>query len=94
MYSFIQLGNQPEKDGLYNKPIEWSEPIYADKKSISQSEFYQAGGAGIKAEIKFIIYNFEYDNQTHVKADNVQYRVLRTYQVQDSDKLELTCVRA
>lgn len=63
--------------------------IFAEKKNITQREFYQAQSTGLKPELKFEINSFEYDNETHIRYENKEYKVLRTYQV-NADKIEIT----
>lgn len=91
MGDFVQLG-KVSKNGLYTNEIIWGEPVYAEIKSISQSEFYQAKGAGLKAEIKFILYESEYDHETKLLYNDMQYEVIRVYR-KGLDKIELTSAR-
>lgn len=63
--------------------------IFGERKSIKQSEFYQAQATGLKPEFKFEINSFEYNNETHARYDGKEYRILRTYQT-GIDKLEIT----
>ena len=62
--------------------------IFGKKKSIKQSEFYQAQATGFKPELAFEIYSLEYNDEKFVRYDNKEYKVLRTYQ-NSIDKLEL-----
>lgn len=63
--------------------------IFAEKKNIKQSEFYQAQSTGLKPELKFEVNAFEYNNETHIRYEDKEYKVLRTYQV-NADKIEIT----
>ncbi len=65
--------------------------VYANKISVKRSEFYQAFAAGFKAEKCFEIRTIEFneDKHTHVKYNNVVYKILRTYE-KDSEITELT----
>lgn len=64
--------------------------IFADVKSIGQSEFYQAQAVGLKPEYKFILADYgDYQNEKVVKYDGVEYSVIRTYR--DGTRLEITC---
>lgn len=71
--------------------------VFAQLKSISQSEFYQAQAAGLKPEIKFVLSDFlEYKNEKIVKytpfsGEEEIYTVLRTYRA--NNELELVCKR-
>ena len=71
--------------------------VFAELRSIGQSEFYQAQEVGLKPEIKFVLADFlEYKNEMIVKyqpygADEEIYSVLRTYR--NNNELELVCKR-
>lgn len=71
--------------------------IFADLRSITQSEFYQAQATGLKPEIKFVIADFlDYQNEkkilyTPFNGVEEEYTVLRTYR--DGNQLELVCKR-
>ena len=56
-----------------------STTVYANKKSVRQSENYQAAAAGLKPELVFVIHSFEYDNQKKIGYDNKEYTVIRAY---------------
>lgn len=62
--------------------------IFGKRKSIKQSEFYQAQATGLKPELAFEIYSFEYNDEKYVRYNNKEYKVLRTYQ-NSIDKLEI-----
>lgn len=62
--------------------------IFAERKSIKQSEFYQAHTAGLKPEMVFLIHPSEYEEKTGVRYNNKQYKVIRTYE-KDCETLEL-----
>ena len=69
--------------------------VYAQIKSIGQSEFYQAQAVGFKPEIKFVLADFcDYQGQelikyTHYGQEEQIYTVIRTYR-QDTT-LEIVC---
>lgn len=45
-------------------------PVFAQVKSIGQSEFYQAAAVGLKPEIKFVIADFlDYQNEKKLKYE-------------------------
>ena len=77
----IELGNQVET-------IEYGEPVqtivyttvYANKKSVRQTEFYEAKQLGLKPEIMFEIYFQEYDGEEFVRYNNKVYTILRVYE--------------
>ena len=58
--------------------------VYANKKSVKRTEFYQAQAAGFKPEKCFEIRTIEF-----AKYNDVIYKILRSYEV-DSEKTEIT----
>lgn len=64
--------------------------IWAGRRSVKRSEFYQSTQAGYRADVIFSIYAFEYHGEEIVVLDNVLYDIVRTYQ-KTPDILELTC---
>lgn len=72
--------------------------VFAEVKSIGQSEFYQAQATGLKPEIKFVIADFaDYQNEKFLsykafgESTAEDYTVLRTYR--DKLNLEIVCKR-
>ena len=71
--------------------------VFAQLKSIGQSEFYQAQAVGIKPEIKFVIADYlDYQNEEVLKYADIsgvenEYRIIRTYR--QNNTLELICKR-
>lgn len=64
--------------------------IFADKKSVRSSEFYQAQSQGFKLGIMFNIKPYEYDNEEYLIFENQKYKIERTYE-KDSENLEIVC---
>lgn len=71
--------------------------VFAELKSITQNEFYQAQAVGLKPEIKFVLADFlEYNDEkrliyTPFNGKEEVYTVLRTYR--SNNELELVCKR-
>lgn len=63
----------------FNRPqISYTEKlVYCNKKSVRQSEFYQAQASGLKPEL--VVEVKEYNGEEHFKFDNKLYRIIRTY---------------
>lgn len=77
--------------------VETERTIFAEVKSIGQTEFYQAQAVGLKPEIKFVIADFvDYQNEKKLKytpfggTEDI-YTVLRTYRTKN--QLEIVCKR-
>lgn len=64
---------------------------YAEKLEIGQREFYQAAATGFKPEIKFAIWNFEYNDEMFLEYKNRNYKIIKTYERKTDEKIELTC---
>jgi len=64
--------------------------VYCNKKSIRQSEFYQAQAKGLKPEIMFEIRSTEYADQERLKFDCKYYNIIRTYS-KNGETTELIC---
>jgi SPP1 family predicted phage head-tail adaptor len=86
----IELGNltetivkgEPVQSMVYRK-------VFANKKSVRLTEFYQAANAGLKPELIFEIRSFEFNNDEKVRyciGETVkEYSIIRVY-----DKGEIT----
>lgn len=71
--------------------------VFAELKSIGQTEFYQAQASGFKPEIKFVLADFcDYQGERNLKytpygGSETTYEVIRTYRV--DNRLEIVCQR-
>lgn len=91
----------PMPDEFGNYVAMYQEPrfVYADKRSITRSEFYNAAQSGMKPEIVFTINRFEYHDEHTVEFGGVLYTVIRTYESNPKsgtavdETLELVCER-
>ena len=66
--------------------------IFAQKESISQSEFYKGGEAGLKPDFRLITAIIDYNGEREVELDGNKYGIYRTYE-RDQDYIELYCER-
>lgn len=64
--------------------------IFADKKSIRQSEFYQASATGLKPELMFEVWTDEYQNEEALYYNGKKYKIIRTYD-KNVRTMELIC---
>lgn len=90
---FMDMVPGEEKDE-YGDPIEkreLSDMIFAEIKSIGQTEFYQAQTTDKKPEIKFKITDYmDYQGQRYLIHEDIRYTILRTYRT-GGNELEITC---
>jgi SPP1 family predicted phage head-tail adaptor len=64
--------------------------IFAEKKSIKQSEFYQAAATGLKPELTFVVWTREYNQESTLEYNSKKYNIIRTYD-RDDEHTELIC---
>jgi len=76
-------------DGGDTIQVETAREVYANKKSIKQSEFYRAFTVGLKLECTFEIYSFEYAAERKLTYENKAYNIIRTFE--KGDFIELIC---
>jgi SPP1 family predicted phage head-tail adaptor len=69
---------------------ETSIQVFANKKSIRQSEFYQAAATGLKPELMFEIRAIEYDEQKRLTYNSKPYNIIRTHS-KNGEIIELIC---
>lgn len=77
------IGDPLEIDG---EPIE----VFANQKSIRQSEFYQAAATPLRPEIMFEIRSEEYNDESKLTYEGKTYDIIRTYS-KNGEILELIC---
>lgn len=67
----------------FNRPkIGYTETfVYCNKKSVRQSEFYQAQAQGLKPEL--VVEVKQFDNETHFRFNEKLYRIIRSYTKSD-----------
>ena len=95
----IKLMTKTETTNEYGDAVKtfMERQIFAEVRSISQTEFYQAQALGLKPEIKFVIADFlDYRGEKQLKytpfGETEQiYDVIRTYR--DKINLEIVCKR-
>ncbi|MBD5798407.1 phage head-tail adapter protein [Bacillus pseudomycoides] len=68
----------------------FSRQVFCEKKSVPQSEFFQAGQSGIKASCVLIVHLLDYQEEQKVKYREKEYSIYRTYERND-EKVELYC---
>lgn len=66
--------------------------VYCQVKSITQTEFFEAGRNGLNPSYKFVIFFGDYNDESMVEYKKETYSVYRTYHTK-TDNLELYCER-
>ena len=77
-----------DKYGNQNKEYVFKE-VFAEVKSVSQSEYYTAAQSGFKPVYRMILADYyDYDEEDNVLYGGVLYHIIRTYR--NGLQLELT----
>lgn len=63
--------------------------VFAVKKAVRQSEFFQAAAAGFKPEVVLEVYSFEYHNEELCELDGERFQIYRSYPLKGSERTEL-----
>ena len=66
--------------------------IMALYESVSQSEYYKGGEAGLRPEFRLTTAIIDYNGEKEVEYDGKRYGIYRTFEV-DKDYIELYCER-
>lgn len=64
--------------------------VYANKKSIRQSEFYQAQATGLRPELMFEVRTEEYQGEPSLEHEGKQYNIIRVYD-KNGEISEIVC---
>lgn len=78
------------ENGFENPPVESSRKVFCNKRSVSQGEYYKSQQAGKQVEAKVEIHTVDYEGETLVEFEGKRYSVLKNYEPDDSDVIELT----
>lgn len=60
-------------------PIETRRKVYGNLSSISASEWFEAGKAGLNAEHRITMFAYDYGGETVAELNGVRYGIYRTY---------------
>lgn len=64
--------------------------VYANKKSVRQSEFYQAMATGLRPELMFVVRSVDYNNEKKLTYGGEEYEIIRAYD-KNGELTELVC---
>ena len=67
--------------------------VFAQKKSVTRSEFFGGGRNGLNPECEFDVFKGDYDGQRTIEYEGKRYGVYRTFEPDDSDYIELYAER-
>lgn len=78
-----------DAEGIWRDGTPTSRDVYARMDSIGRSEFYAGGEAGFRPEMRFTVFQAEYQGEGRLLWNGNAYAIYRTYQVPGTDDLEL-----
>lgn len=73
--------------GIYEK-VEVEKQIFCSVKSVSMSEFFQGGQAGMKKQMRFDVFRYDYNDEEVLIYEGNRYSIYRTY-IAKNDIFEL-----
>ena len=90
----IDLINEtPEAHGVFDAATETTTTVFAEVRSVSRREFYEAKNADINPELVFVLTDYaDYAGQKVFLYEGKRWRVIRTYC--KGQTLEITAGRA
>ncbi len=68
-------------------PIE--KQVFANKRSVSQTEFFNGGQGGLRPQYQFMIRLSEYNDESELIFESKTYSIYRTYE--NGENIELYC---
>ena len=78
-----------DAEGIWRTVAPTEREILARMDSIGRSEFYSAGEAGFRPDMRFTVFQAEYQGEGRLTWNGDAYAIYRTYQVPGTDDLEL-----
>lgn len=86
----IDLISVSHSEGAVVIVTETTRTVFANKKSVARSEFYQAIANDLKPNATFEIRVSEYADEQKLRHDGKDYLIIRTYS-KNGETVELTC---
>lgn len=76
-------------DGIGQRiPTETEKQVYCKVRSVSQSEWFEAGRNGLKAELQATMFAYDYSGEEICEYNGKRYGIYRTY-LRGTDEIEL-----
>jgi SPP1 family predicted phage head-tail adaptor len=90
----LTVTDSTDENGFATKTITNCNTVYANRKSIRQSEFYMAQQLGIQLDLMFEIHTSDYQGEIYLEYDTNDetkyYKIVRTYDI-DGEITQLFC---
>jgi SPP1 family predicted phage head-tail adaptor len=87
----LTIKKESDGAGGFDAVIDNQRTVFAEKKSVRGSEFYQAAQADLRVESIFKISLFDYQDERYILHNDKYYSVVRTFET--GDFVELSCER-
>ena len=84
-------GLRQDDFGVWHEGIEWRK-VYVGVRSVSASEFFEAGKNGFRPEWRFNLFRYDYNGESLINYNSEIYRIYRTYN-DGTDSIELYAER-
>ena len=78
-----------DAEGIWRDGTPTEREVFARMESVSRNEFYAGGEAGFRPDMRFKVFQAEYQGEDRLLWNGVAYTIYRTYQVPGTDDLEL-----
>lgn len=78
-----------DAEGIWRITAPTSREIFARMESVDRREFYSGGEAGFRPDMRFTVFQAEYQGEDRLTWNGAAYAVYRTYLVPGTDDLEL-----
>lgn len=85
--NLISVTWQPDVYGI-QQPTEHSRMVFANVRSVTRDEFFNAGRNGLNPEYSFVVFFGDYAGEKIVEYNGMRYTIYRTYQARN-DLIEL-----
>ncbi|RSL32665.1 hypothetical protein D7Z54_14545 [Salibacterium salarium] len=91
--NLVTIEEGGNENGFPTEPTETSrkKDVFANKKSVRSSEFYQAAQAGFNVDLMFEVRSMEYEEENRIEYAGRNYDVQRVYD--RGEITELVCQR-
>lgn len=88
--TLIEIGNVKDELGTRIPEIINENEIFASKKSVRSSEFYQAQQSGMEVVAVFRVWSGDYNNERVIRYNDEYFTVIRTYEKGDFIEISTT----
>ena len=84
----ISETREQDSAGVFRSETEYRQ-VFCQVESVTRSEFYSAGRAGLNPEFKITVFSGDYRGEELVEYNGKSYSIYRTYRVPGTDYMEL-----